>query len=268
MITRLASKYAFAKKLHMDDLLALIALGFNIASVAAVSVEAESGLGQQIQRLDHSQLVRFSKSEYAAGFFYIATLVCAKTSIVVLLNQISPFESHNAMGLGLGVMIILWGISSIFAQAFQCHLPQTWNSIDAVCFDRAAFWRTFGALNIFTDVALILLPVYMMLGLNMDGKKRAIVISCFGARALDIVVTSVQIAHSGAFNSSNSTFDLVPWTIISQGALCTTIVTSCTPYLRPLLDTLPSGLYDLRHEQRMEDSRDYIMSSDGLYNMR
>lgn len=122
----------------------------------------------------------------------------------------------------------------------------------------------------------------MMARLNMSVKKRITVVSCFGARVLyvsrvltllleaksfgrDIVVVSVQIVHTGAFNSSNPTYDLLPWTIISQVALCTTIITSCTPYLRQLLETLPSGMYDIRHEQCMTDSRGYIMSDDRVY---
>lgn len=58
----------------------------------------------------------------------------------------------------------------------------------------------------------------------------------------DIVATSVQFAYLGGFTSDNSTHDLWKWTLVTQIVQCITILTTCVPYLRPLLESLPSGL--------------------------
>jgi hypothetical protein len=59
----------------------------------------------------------------------------------------------------------------------------------------------------------------------------------------DIVASSVQMAYLHGFTSSNPTKDLWEWTLVTQIIECITILTSCVPYLRPLLESVPSGLY-------------------------
>ena len=51
------------------------------------------------------------------------------------------------------------------------------------------------------------------------------------------------MTYLSGFASPNPTRDLWNWTLISQIILCITVLTSCVPYLRPLLESLPSGLY-------------------------
>jgi hypothetical protein len=46
-----------------------------------------------------------------------------------------------------------------------------------------------------------------------------------------------------SFSSPNPTRDLWRWTLVTQIIECITILTSCVPYLRPLIEDLPSGLY-------------------------
>lgn len=67
------------------------------------------------------------------------------------------------------------------------------------------------------------------------------------------------------FSSPNPTRDLWKWTLVSQIILCTTILTSCIPYLRPLLESLPSGLYgsdELRRRRPTSDLGDSRGKSD------
>lgn len=51
------------------------------------------------------------------------------------------------------------------------------------------------------------------------------------------------MAYIGGFTSSNPTRTLWKWTLVTQIIECITILTSCVPYLRPLLESIPSGLY-------------------------
>lgn len=59
----------------------------------------------------------------------------------------------------------------------------------------------------------------------------------------DIIATAVQFAYLDGFTSENPTRDLWKWTLVTQVVECTTILTSCIPYLRPVFESLPSGLY-------------------------
>lgn len=59
----------------------------------------------------------------------------------------------------------------------------------------------------------------------------------------DIAVTVAQISYTAAFRSSDITLQLWKWTLCAQIVQCITIVTSCVPYLRPLLEGMQSGMY-------------------------
>lgn len=51
------------------------------------------------------------------------------------------------------------------------------------------------------------------------------------------------MAYVRSFASRDPTRDLWKWTLMTQIIECVTILTSCVPYLRPLLESIPSGLY-------------------------
>ena len=51
------------------------------------------------------------------------------------------------------------------------------------------------------------------------------------------------------------TLDLLPWILVTQVVQCVTIITSCIPYLRQLLEGILSGMF-LSDELRRREFRD------------
>ncbi|KAF2111169.1 hypothetical protein BDV96DRAFT_552293 [Lophiotrema nucula] len=145
-------------------------------------------------------------------------------------------------------------MASELATAFQCRLERPWHSFgdDASCYDMIAFWRGMSVINMLTDLALILFPVHLIVTLQMSTRKKFTILIFFGARLLDVVASGIQIPYVSAFSSPNPTRDLWKWTLTTQIIECLTILTSCVPYLRPLLDALPSGLYGSDELRRRE----------------
>ena len=60
----------------------------------------------------------------------------------------------------------------------------------------------------------------------------------------------MQLAYTSGFSTSNYPLSLWPWVLVSQVVQCVTIITSCVPYLRPLLKSLSSGLYTSDEKSR------------------
>ncbi|KAL1653039.1 hypothetical protein SLS61_004285 [Didymella pomorum] len=108
---------------------------------------------------------------------------------------------------------------------------------------KIAFWQGMSVINMLTDLALILFPVHVIVTLQMSMAKKVTILTFFGARSLDVVATAIQMAYIDGFSSANPTRDLWKWTLVTQIIECITILTSCVPYLRPLLESIPSGLY-------------------------
>ena len=77
------------------------------------------------------------------------------------------------------------------------------------------------------------------------------------------------MAYIDGFSSSNPTRDLWKWTLVTQIIECTTILTSCVPYLRPLLESIPSGLYgsDEMRRRGTPSELGYARSKSGSYQL-
>ncbi|KAF1913211.1 hypothetical protein BDU57DRAFT_457023 [Ampelomyces quisqualis] len=245
VLTRLITKRALRRRIDVDDAFVVAALLVSIGSGASVSVQAANGLGQHISALTDNQIVTYQKAEYANKLLYIATLVFAKLSIISLLMILTASDLHRNLGIGLTGIIALWGFISEFVAAFQCGSSEPWRFIspDQRCLNMTSFWLSMGVFNILTDLALILFPMHVIVTLQMSLGKKITILVFFGARSLDIIATAIQTAYLYGFSSSNPTRDLWKWTLVTQIIECVTILTSCVPYLRPLLESLPSGLY-------------------------
>lgn len=245
ILTRLLTKRALERRIDIDDALAVAALIFSIGSGLAVTVQTANGLGKEIHSLGKTQIIAYEKSQYATKFLYVATLASAKLSIISLMVMLTASELHRMMGILLGSFITIWAFSSEFAVAFQCKIPRTWDSLGdaANCYDSTSFWRATGIINILTDLALVLFPVHVIVTLQMERSKKLGIIALFAARSLDIVATAVQLGYTDDFQSSDPTLDLWKWTLMTQVIQCITIITSCVPYLRSLLEHVPSGMY-------------------------
>lgn len=59
----------------------------------------------------------------------------------------------------------------------------------------------------------------------------------------DVAVAVVQIVYAPLLNLADPSLELWPWILILQVMQCTSIVTSCLPYLRQLVEIIPSGMY-------------------------
>lgn len=78
------------------------------------------------------------------------------------------------------------------------------------------------------------------------------------------------MAYLDGFSSPNPTKNLWRWTLLTQIIECITILTSCVPYLRPLLESVPSGLYasdDLRRRGTSSSENGYSGSKGSSYQL-
>lgn len=107
---------------------------------------------------------------------------------------------------------------------------------------------------------LLLAFLHVVMTLQMSMSKKITILTFFGARSLDIVATAVQMVYLDGFTSPNPTKALWKWTLLAQIIECITIITSCVPYIRPLLESVPSGLYASDNLRRRGTSSEHGVS--------
>jgi hypothetical protein len=96
----------------------------------------------------------------------------------------------------IGAVLSASAIASVFAIAFQCGLPHPWAYESGKCFipvhrpsslaktmltsSQMPFWIPVGAVDIITNIVLIVLPAWRIWGLQMGADKKVIMIAAFG----------------------------------------------------------------------------------------
>lgn len=76
----------------------------------------------------------------------------------------------------------IWGIATIFALAFQCQLPQPWNTVTGVCHDIKMLYQSIGIIDLITDFVITGLPLVTLVNLQMQQGTKLTVMACFLAR--------------------------------------------------------------------------------------
>ncbi|CAG8979879.1 hypothetical protein HYALB_00002653 [Hymenoscyphus albidus] len=96
-------------------------------------LSSSKGLGQHWESSSASDQVLLMKTLYIAGLLSIPTLVITKISVIIFMQGLGPASIHKRIGAAFSAFLILWGLGSEFAVAFQCRVPQPWNVVDHGC---------------------------------------------------------------------------------------------------------------------------------------
>nr|POE85461.1 hypothetical protein CFP56_43777 [Quercus suber] len=207
---------------------------FNVGAGVAISIAANNGFGTStdINALQPDKIEAVEKSTYAWRILYVPTVACAKLSIVVLLRLLFISKNHQLANNIVGIFIAVQLFSFTLATCFTCDVPATWAITSGRCFDM-----------IITDIALIIMPFFMVANIQMPVAKKAIVVGCFGFRIIDIGASAAQLAYTNRLDITGPVSAAWPWYFIGQVVQTATIISSCVPYLRQLLQAFPSGMF-------------------------
>lgn len=191
--------------------------------------------------------------------------------------NITASNRHRHLGLGLTGFIALWGIVSIIATSFQCGSTHPWRTSnrESQCIDLVGLTPIFRRMADRNADSLLAryerhqhadrsgpdsVPcphhcyssdehseeghyTYVLWCTIIASRPSLLLSDQDLTEPRDVVATAIQMAYIDGFSSSNPTRDLWKWTLVTQIVECITILTSCVPYLRPLLESIPSGLY-------------------------
>jgi len=158
------------------------------------------------------------------------------------LSIITPDERHKKAIRIAGIAISLWGITAIFAAAFQCSTPNVWDYVHERCFDRLVFERYLAVSNIITDAIVIGLPLTIIIPLKTSWSRRLLVASCFLARIMVIFAIIAQLVFlDRAYSSQDFTLQIWPYVLCTESVQTLSLITACIPYLKPFLDSLQAG---------------------------
>ncbi|KAJ4368707.1 hypothetical protein N0V86_009616 [Didymella sp. IMI 355093] len=116
-------------------------------------------------------------------FLWVLSLSCTKLSILCLYLQIFPFRWIAWTSYATMFVIVAWTIATILAGCLICRpFAFNWDKTipDGSCGDQVISFTVTGAINLVTDVVVLLLPMQPLYNLQMATYKKVVFVSVFG----------------------------------------------------------------------------------------
>ncbi|KAJ6256004.1 hypothetical protein Dda_9298 [Drechslerella dactyloides] len=191
LLLRVYSKMSVSRNLQSDDYCAILGTIFALA-LSAVSLNMLTyGYGNHLWQLGQmdtliNRLQLMVKSLIACNILQAFSLSLAKTSIIILYNRI--FHAHTWLCHATqAILAICWimCLLTLFLSVFQCRpIRAAWDfgSFDrtgTTCINIQAYIYAVIAVNIFTDVMLVFLPIVPIARLRLPWKKKIAVCLLF-----------------------------------------------------------------------------------------
>ncbi|KAF2471004.1 uncharacterized protein BDR25DRAFT_368735 [Lindgomyces ingoldianus] len=225
-----------------DDVLIVIAGAFAIGSTIAISFAVNSGLGKRSYLLAFGDVSHIQKDMYVATILYVLTVGVSKFSIAMFLSRLACARMHKVVVVTLSGIIICWTTAATFGVSFQCELPRPWEVFTGKCIPLLPFWISVGAVDVLTDLVMVVLPIHIVWDLQMAPSKKAVVIFIFTLRSVLIAMSILRLIFFTKFVTADPAFDSIPYGILTQCHSTLSVIVACSPALKPFMDNVTTGM--------------------------
>ncbi|KAI9734046.1 MAG: hypothetical protein M1818_006984 [Claussenomyces sp. TS43310] len=197
VLARLISRLAILRHVTCDDFFILAGWLVAVGLSCLIDYGTRNGLGRYDVNILDGWMPALRRCEYAFAVMYNPALMLTKTSILVfylrLARTTTPFL-RIASYLTLAVVNIA-GIVLTFLTIFQC------NPVGAVfasegrhakCIPLLTLYLASAPVNIITDLAVLVLPIPVLTGMQLPRKQKNILVVTF---ALGVFVVAVDVVR-------------------------------------------------------------------------
>jgi hypothetical protein len=199
--------------------------------------------------LSYTSYEVFARAYYASDLLFIVTIYLAKLSLILFIMRLTPSYKTLYFCYGFVVALTLWMLGTVFLLAFQCPLPQPWDfmplRLEKCAVDIARLYFSIGAVDILTDLIVIVTPAVIVWNVQISRRQRFTVIGVFSSRLAVCICSALLLASLPTFlKSRDRSWEAVRPQTWRQVVQCLSIITACIPCLRPFLASLESGFMD------------------------
>ncbi|ROW15361.1 hypothetical protein VPNG_02377 [Cytospora leucostoma] len=234
--------------LGIDDFLMVPAAACAIGVGVANAIAVRSGhLGRHIQMgpdgpIYGEFLVTLLKCEFASELLSIASLACAKASIVCFYRRIFRGKRFSTVSLILLILIALWGIAFFFGQLFDCSpIKANWDVFGETtssykCINPLPMYYSVAVLDTFIDLLILAVPQPLVWKLQMPMRRKIAVSLVFLLGAFTIGISAARIGFFVQVGRSEDVdpdipFFIAPTIYWTQLECAIAVICGCLPTL-------------------------------------
>ena len=172
--------------------------------------------------------------------FYYGSLSLTKFAIVFqTLRFVSPSQKRTRLACWIMIAVIFAYMIYTLITTFTICIPASffWDkSIEGSCFNFLALWFVNAALNIITDVAILVIPLRIIISIQLPKAQRVWLILVFAIGGIVCISSILRLQSLYVVSvSSDPTFDNVAAAYWSDIEMNLAIICGSLPTLRPLL---------------------------------
>lgn len=249
VVLRMGCKRHLKNPISADDYMIFLSLILALGLCAMLILCAHFGSGRHIYELDFDAITKFLKVQWAFEFVYSITITTVKLSVLLFYHRMFPNSATNRkfkVGLySLAAVSVVLGLGTFIACVFECDLTSLyWDRTSyGLCINMKAFLLSTAILNLFTDIAILILPISVVWKLQIKKSQKVAISGIFLLGGFVCISSIVRTCFMGKVDIDDPTWTAVDADIWSTIEPCIAIVSACLPMMGPLLKgMLPSRL--------------------------
>jgi len=257
---------------RLDDALIFLSLFLQLG-LAGVSIASlkYAGVGRHVQYLeatDPNKLTVWGQYLVTISLVYLAGVNIPKLAILALYYRLFPI---NEIRLGVRILVavlIMLTLSLLITDFAACRpFAANWDqTIPATCINKEDFFRWSSIPNIFSDIAILVLPMRVVWNLQAKRRMKIGVTVTFTVGSFGLITSVVRFTTFFRKNSfvdgTWSAIDLIIWTQIEPGVY---LICACLPTWRPLLERAGKNFFGkvMNRKTRSSTKPSNVASNEG-----
>ncbi|PVI04147.1 hypothetical protein DM02DRAFT_640189 [Periconia macrospinosa] len=180
-LLRIYTRVFIVRYFGVEDGFTAFVLICSVGLTVTIAIQAKYGLGEHISQLSLPTIENSLKAFYASLIIYNLSLGLIKLSLLFQYKRIFPtkrFQIACWIVMGIVSAHATW---AVFGSVFACFpVDAFWlKTKEATCLNQRAMWFTNAAINIFTDLVIIILPMPVVRSLNLEKRQKQALIAIF-----------------------------------------------------------------------------------------
>ncbi|KAK1999419.1 integral membrane protein [Colletotrichum falcatum] len=233
---RLYTAKVVIRRAQLDDCLIFVALVFATAYSVIQVYETRNGAGHHIWNVSRAAVVAFHRLSMVDLAAYSLSVLFTKASILVFYLRFPLRQPIRIVVYSVMFATVAYSCAGALSWAYLCTpMERIWDdTVPGTCVNESMWWLMLSVSNVATDLAILLLPIWILAPLSLRLVKKiemTIFLMAGGFVLGPSIVRMVMIPLT--FNNTDFTWTAsisIIWCVVEAnvGIICT-----CLPFLKP-----------------------------------
>ncbi|PGH18990.1 hypothetical protein AJ79_00023 [Helicocarpus griseus UAMH5409] len=245
---RFTSRFAILKRYGIEDLLIGISIFTSLGTSICQLEQVRYGSGKHVKFVTAEENTMSLKYLFASIILYNLSLTFTKLAILLLYRRIFALSTTHTVSIGLIIFVAAYGAETLFTGMFTCIPVQAFWDMSLVktarCVDQFKLYYANAAINIASDVAIVILPIPAISKLTIEKKQKISLILILILGVFVCIVSGLRLEALVILSSSKDpTWDQTATAYWSAVEINVAIVCACLPTLKPLISKIAPSIF-------------------------